>query len=174
MKKLITTLMVTAVSVPIFAFDFDNLKINADINTEINSFVNQEINKVAEESAQVKSAEQNQDNEIVIAIKEKMQEALEEINRNTKLRRNIFTRSFIEEQKVQKRRYQNMIRQDVPTQIYEYIEMNFDLPQIKNLWVVCIHHNETIVEVRFTFASHYAIVYYDYNDEQNHIKQIVD
>ena len=161
---------------PAFAFDFskDNLEIDANLKAEIAPIINEKANTVAEENIQITNVAQNQDNEIISAIKAEMGSALRQINRNTKLRKNIFTRSFVQEQQVQKERYQDMIRQDVPTQIYEYIEMNFDLPQIKNPWATCIYHNETIVEVRFTFAQHYVIVYYDYNDEQNHIKHIVD
>lgn len=176
MKKYILTLAVFAILSPAFASEFnvENLKLDANIKSEIETTLTQKINTLAKENIKAKDIEQNSDNEIIKAIKKEMEFTLKQINRNTKLRKNIFTRGFVEEQQMQQQRYEDMLKWDVPTQIYEYIEMNFDLNKVQNPWAICIYHNETILELRFTFDSHYVVIYYDYNDEQNHIKHIID
>ena len=164
-----------AIASSAFAFDFnkDNLKTDSDIKAEIITIIDQEISAVTEESIKIKDKGQNPDNEIIKAIKKEMQFTMQQIDRNTKLRKNIFTRSFVEEQKAQKERYQNMIKWGVPTQLYKYIEKNFDLSKVKKIWVVCIYHNETMVEVRFPYLSNHVVVYYNYNNKETPIKHII-
>ena len=161
MKKYVLTIITCAAALPLFSFNFneDNLVINADIKAGINAEIVQEINANIKENKEIKIT----DNNIVSAIKEEMQAALKEIKRNCNLRKNIFTRGFVEEQKIQKERYDEMLKSGVPYQIFNYIKAHFDLNRMDKIQVVCIHHDETIIEVRFTFPGKYAVVYYDYN-----------
>lgn len=176
MKKHILTIIACMTAVSAFAFDFDKnkIEINANIKSEIKTVLTQNINTDIKKDYKyhVKGSKQNPDNKIIKLIREQMQIALQEIKRNTKFRKNIFTRSFVEEQEIQKQRYENMLKWDVPSQIYEYIERNFDLNKIQNLLAVCTHHDQTIIEVRFNYLSNYVIVYFDYKDKS--IKHIIN
>ena len=172
MKRYILTLLAIGMVLPAFAFDFnrDKLEIDAGIKAGITSIINEK----AEETIRMIGDKRNSDNEIVSAIKEEMGLAMRQIERNTKLRKNIFTRSFVKEQQIQKERYQNMLKWDIPSQIYEYIEINFDLSKMQNPTVVCMYHNETGIEVRFTYKSHYVMVSYNYNKQGKNITHIIE
>lgn len=161
MKKYILTIITCTMTLPLLAFNFngDKFEIDSNIKTEINDALVGEINTVTRENKEIKLT----DNEIVSAIKKEMNSAIKEIKRNCNLRKNIFTRGYVEEQKIQKQRYENMLKWDVPTQLFNYIKANFDLNRIDRVQVVCVHHDETIVEVRFTLPGRYVIAYYDYN-----------
>lgn len=175
MKKYILTMVASTMAISSFAFNFneDNLKVDANIKAQINPIIVQEINVNIEEVEELENIKQDSDNEIISVINEQMQIAMREIKRNANFRKNIFTRSFVEEQKIQKQRYENMIRWNVPTRIYEYVEANFDLSKVQNPWAACVHNNsETLVELRFNYLSNYIIVYFDYKDKS--IKHIIN
>ena len=175
MKKLIITLIITAAAAPIFAFDFNsnNLVINSEIKSEIQKTLLQEVKSEVLGNILYQNNNSGQESkpEVVTLISEKMKLALQEITRNTKMRRNIFTSSFITEQKIQKYRYSDMLRYNVPLKIYKYVVSNFDLDKIKNPNVICIHHEETMIEFRFQYLSHFVVVYYDYNYKNKPIKR---
>lgn len=162
MKKYIFTSLVISASLPLFAFNFieGNFTVDAELKKEISNKINVSLN---EELIKVKQVqEEKQQPEIVSLIWEKMNFAMSNINRNVKMRKNILIRNFVEEQKIQKQRYQNMMEWDVPNQLYEYIALNYDIAKVKNPIAACIYKDETIVEVRFSYCGKHVIVYYDY------------
>ena len=158
MKKHILTFAVTLLSLSAFAFDFNNgnLELNAELEKEIANKIN---SSVAEE---ISKNTKEKEPEIVSLILEQMNFAMDRIKSNTKLRKNIFTRSLVEEQEIQKQRYQNMLEWDVPHQLYLYVALNYDIAKVKNPMAACVYKNETIVEVRFDYCDTHVIVYYDY------------
>ncbi len=176
MKKYILIIVAGIMALPLFAFNFNNneFEIDSKIKTEIETAITQEVNTVITENTEYKTSFRNSDNEIIAAINEQMQIAMQSINRSLKFRKNIFTRDFVEEQEIQKQRYENMIKWDIPGQIYEYIRLNFDLYQVKDVIASCVYRNETLVIVRFNYASSHVIVYYDYNSKQDPITHIVN
>ena len=176
MKKYILTIIACTIALPLFAFDFnlDNFEIDTNIKAEINSALAQEINTPVKWNKEAKAT----DNEIVSNIKKEMAFALRQIKRNCGLRKNIFTRGFVKEQESQKQKYENMLKWDIPSQLFNYIETNFDLSRIDRVQVVCIYHNETIIEVRLSLPGKYAVVYYDYGykdkQQKTPITHIID
>ena len=164
MKKYVLTIITVATALPLFAFNFneDNFEINTDIKAEINAVINKELETAVKEK-EIKTKQQNRDNKIIAAIEKEMKTALKSIKRNSKLRRNMFTRSFVEEQKMQKQKYENMLNQNVPTQIFMYMAEKFDLSKMQRFQVICIYHDDTIIEVRFAYPGKAIVVYYDYN-----------
>ena len=176
MKKYILTIITGVMTLPLFAFNFNDneFKIDANIKAEIKTAITQEINTAISENTEYKATSKDSDNEIVAAIEEQIQIAMRSINRSLRFRKNIFTRDFVEEQEVQKQRYENIIKWDIPGQIYEYIRLNFDLYKVKDVMASCVYHNETLVIVRFNYASSHVIVYYDYNSKQDPITYIVN
>lgn len=162
MKKYIFTSLVISASLPLFAFNFieGNFTVDAELKKEISNKINVSLN---EELIKVKQVqEEKQQPEIVSLIWEKMNFAMSNINRNVKMRKNILIRNFVEEQKIQKQRYQNMMEWDVPNQLYMHIALNYDIAKVKNPIAACIYKDETIVEVRFSYCGKHVIVYYDY------------
>lgn len=172
MKKYILIIITCAVTLPLFAFDFDldSFEIDTNIRTEINTALAQELNTSVKWNKETKTT----DNEIISNIKAEMAFALRQIKRNCGLRKNIFTRGFVKEQESQKQKYENMVKWDIPTQIYEYIGLNFDLAKVKDIMASCVYRNETLVVVRFNYASKHIIVSYDYNSKQDPITHIVN
>ncbi len=104
------------------------------------------------------------DNEITSAIKQEIKFALKNINRNVKLRKRFPNRKFVEEQEIQKQRYENMVKWDIPSKIYTYIKDNFDLQRVEHVNVACKYVNETGVEVRFSYNTTSIIVFYNYTE----------
>jgi hypothetical protein len=176
MKKYILIIIAGIMALPLFAFNFNDneFEIDTNIKTEIEAVISQEVNTVITENTEYETSFRNSDNEIIAAINKQMQIAMQDINRSLKFRKNIFTRSLVEEQKIQKQRYEDMLKWDVPGQIYEYIRLNFDLYKVKDIMASCVYHNETLVVVRFNYASSHVIVYYDYNSKQEPITHIVN
>ena len=162
MKKYILTLLAICLALPVFAFNFveGNFLIDAELEKEINSKINVSVN---EEFTKLKEAKEKEPQpEIVSLIWEQMNFAMSNINRNTKMRKNILIRNFVEEQEIQKQRYENMMDWDVPNQLYMYIALNYDIAKVENPMAACVYKNETIVEVRFNYCDKHIIVYYDY------------
>ena len=162
MKKYILTLFVAFAALPLFAFNFieGNFAVDAELKKEISNKINVSLN---EELIKVKQVqEEKQQPEIVSLIWEKMNFAMSNINRNVKMRKNILIRNFVEEQKIQKQRYQNMMDWDVPNQLYEHIALNYDIAKVEHPIAACVYKDETIVEVRFSYCGKHVIVYYDY------------
>ena len=176
MKKYILTIITGVMALPLFAFNFNenNFTIDSNIKAEIRTAITQEVNTAISENTECNDTSKDSDNEIIVAINKQMEIAMRDINRNLKFRRNIFTHDFIEEQKIQKQRYENMVKWDIPTQIYEYIGLNFDLAKVKDIMASCVYRNETLVVVRFNCASKHIIVSYDYNSKQDPITHIVN
>ena len=160
MKKYILTFAVTLLSLSAFAFDFYNG--NFEVNTELEKEITSKINSSVEEEISKNRKIKRQEPEIVSLIREQMNYAMDRIKSNTKARKNIFTRAFVEEQEIQKQRYQNMLEWDVPNQLYMYIALNYDIAKVKNPMAACVYKDETIVEVRFDYCDKHIIVYYDY------------
>ncbi len=167
MKKYVLTLITCAMALPLFSFNFDNVnfEIDADIKADLNSIILQEVKITAKESKkfQMKKNQQKPSNKIVTAVTKEMEFALKQINRNVKMRKNIFTRNFVEQQKTQKQKYENMLAENVPYQIFNYIASKFDIDKIKNLHVSCWYNDDTLVEVKFHIADKLITIYYDYN-----------
>lgn len=160
MKKYVLTIITCAATLPLFAFNFnmDNIEIDANIKAEISTAVKENINY------QSKMKEQNPDDEIIAAIRDEINTTFKQIKRNCKYRSNIFTHDFVKDQKVQKQKYEDMIKNlNVHAQIFTYMAGNFDLGKVKDIKVNCIHHDETIIEVHFTYCGKDIVVYYDYN-----------
>ena len=175
-KYILTIIMCCVVILPVWAFNFNenNFELDTNIKAKIETTITQEVNTAISENTEYKDISKDSDNEIIETINKQMQIAIRDISRNLNFRKNIFTRSFIEEQKIQKQRYEDMIKWDIPTQIYEYIGLNFDLAKVKDVMASCIYRNETMIVVRFNYATKHIIVYYDYNSKQDPITYIVN
>ena len=162
MKKYILTSLVIFATLPLFAFNF--VEGNFAVNTELKQEINNKLNvSLEEEIAKIKKAKAEKPQpKIVSLIWEQMNFAMEHINRNAKMRKNVLIRHFVEEQQIQKQRYENMMDWDVPNQLYQYIALNYDMAKVKNPFAACVYKDETIVEVRFSYCDKFIIVYYDY------------
>ena len=167
MKKYILTLFVAFAALPLFAFNFieGNFAVDAELKKEINNKITVSLNEEIIKAGKAKRAKQvkkESQPEIVSLIWEKMNFAMANINRNANLRKNILVRHFVEEQKIQQQRYENMMEWDVPNQLYMHIALNYDIAKVENPMAACIYKDETIVEVRFSYYGKHVIVYYDY------------
>lgn len=171
MKKCLLTIISCAAVLPLFAFDFNegNIKIDANIKAGINAQIAQSINNAVKENVQNKTQVQMPDNKIISAIKEEMKFALKNINRNVKLRKKFPNRKFVEEQKIQKQRYTNMDKWNIPSKIYTYIENNFDVRKVEYINVICKYVNETGIDIRFSYEKQGVRVSYTYTDSPQNI-----
>ena len=162
MKKYILTLLVICTALTVFAFDFNTSVI--EVNAELRKEVADKINTVLEKEIAKNNIPEPQP-EIVSLIWEQMNFAMSNIKRNVKMRKTVLTRRFVEEQEIQKQRYENMMDWDIPNQLYMYVALNYDIAKVKNPMAACVYKDETIVEVRFDYCDKHIIVYYDYKYE---------
>lgn len=178
MKKYILTSLVIFATLPLFAFNF--VEGNFAVNTELKQEINNKLNvSLEEEISKIKKAKAEEPQpKIVSLIWEQMNFAMNNINRNTKLRKNILIRHFVEEQEIQKQRYENMMDWDVPNQLYKHIALNYDIAKVEHPMAACVYKDETIVEVRFSYCGKHVIVYYDYKYANIHseptIREIIN
>ena len=167
MKKTIITLITCTMALPVFAFNFDNkFEIDANIKAQINDVISKEVKTAAEENALrgVGNLAQNSDNNIVFEINKSMDLVIRDINRNANLRKRVTTKNFVEEQKVQKQRYENMRKWDIPSKIFTYIKTNFDLQKVHHVTAVCKYIGETAIDVHFAVDMKGVIVTYHYTE----------
>ena len=150
MKKLTLILIATAISAPLFAFDFNdsNFEINSEIKTQLNTMIAQVMKDTVKENQQSRSYVET---EILSAIWEEFNLAKKHIERNSQMRNRFPNRKFIQEQKLQKQRYENMA--------------NFDLQKVEHVKAICKYVNETGIDVRFTYGiGESVLVTYTYTD----------
>ena len=103
--------------------------------------------------------------EILSAIWEEFNLAKKHIERNSQMRNRFPNRKFIQEQKLQKQRYENMANWNIPEKILEYIKTNFDLQKVEHVKAICKYVNETGIDVRFTYGiGESVLVTYTYTD----------
>ena len=162
MKKYLLTIITVGLTLPVFAANFEeNFLINADFKKEIAAPIISSL----EQAIMLNNGNTKQESghKIVKMIREEMEQTLKQIKRNTKLRKNIFTHNFVEEQKIQKQKYENMLNENVPYQIFNYIAGKFNLNKIENTNVICRYTNDTLIEVRFDYLNEFVVVYYDYD-----------
>ena len=164
MKKLTLILIATAISAPLFAFDFNdsNFEINSEIKTQLNTMIAQVMKDTVKENQQSRSYVET---EILSAIWEEFNLAKKHIERNSQMRNRFPNRKFIQEQKLQKQRYENMANWNIPEKILEYIKTNFDLQKVEHVKAICKYVNETGIDVRFTYGiGESVLVTYTYTD----------
>ena len=89
---------------------------------------------------------------------------MKNITRNAKLRKRIPIRDFVEEQKIQKQRYENMQKWKISSKIFTYIKTKFDLKKVHNVSAVCKYVGETAIDVHFLFDRNGVIVTYHYTE----------
>lgn len=168
MKKYILTMITCAATLPMFAFNFNggNFKIDTEIKTQINTTVLRETDLIAQTKSKqkVKESKQYVAEEILHAIEAEIRLARKHIERNANMRDRFPNHKFIQEQKIQKQRYDNIVKWNIPSKILAYIETNFDLQQIKNIKVICKYVNETVIEVRFSYNMASFAVDYTYTE----------
>lgn len=161
MKKYALTIITVGLTLPLFAFNFnnENFEINADIKTEISSILEQEIDATAKEKT-----ERYADCSITLQIRCAMEYVKKNIDRNAGMRNRFPNKQFIKEQKKQQVRYENMAKWDIPNKIFEYIKKNFDLERISFVRVVCTYVNDTAIDVHFLYDRKGAVVTYTYTE----------
>ena len=161
MKKYILTLFAAGITLPLFAFDFNNgnFEINTGIKAEIKPVMEQEIINVAREN-KIQYAEY----QIISEIRNEMKTVKKTIDRNANMRNRFPNKKFIKEQKEQQIRYENMAKWDIPTKIFDYIKENFNLQHISFVRVVCTYVNNTAIDVHFSYDNKGAVVTYTYTE----------
>ncbi len=162
-KKLILTLFAAAFVLPAFAFNFDDGKFLID--TELKKEISEQIiNSFQENNLAIKAVKQKQEPEILAQIREEMEHTKTIIERNAGLRKNVMTRAFIDGQKEQKIAYEQMLYWDVPAQIYDYINKNFDIAKIQKVKINCKYKNSTAIEISFVYEEKKINVIYSYDE----------
>ena len=170
MKKLTLILIAGIISAPLFAFNFTeaNFEIDSEIKTQINTVIADEVNNIIIERGPQQSGSYTE-GVILAAIKEEFKLAQKHIERNSNMRNRFPNKQFIEEQKLQKQRYANMDKWNIPAKILAYIKANFDLQKMKNIRAVCKYVNETGIDVRFIYGSDEGIIVsYTYTETPEH------
>ena len=162
-KKLILTLFAAAFVSPAFAFNFDDGKFlsDAELKKEISK---QLINSFQENNLAIRNIKQKQEPELLAQIREEMEHTKTIIERNSGFRKNVMTRAFIDGQKEQKIAYEQMLYWDVPAQIYDYINKNFDITKMQKININCRYINSTAIEISFDYKDKKVNVIYAYDE----------
>ncbi|MCR5504442.1 MAG: hypothetical protein K6E94_02590 [Elusimicrobiaceae bacterium] len=161
-KKIILTSFAVAFATPSFAFNFYDGKFLID--TELKKEISEQIiNSFQENNLAIKTVKQKQEPEILAQIREEMEHTKTIIERYTSFRKNVMTRAFIDGQKEQKIAYEQMLYWDVPAQIYDYINKNFDIKKMQKININCRYTNSTAIEVSFNYEGKKVNVIYAYD-----------
>ena len=164
MKKCLLTIITCAAALPLFASNFDEriLNIDADLKQEIAAQI---VSSLEENSNYNKNFKQEPEHKIVTMIRNKMEFTLQNITPSTKFRksRSLFNRIYVQEQQTQQQKYINMLEENVPSYIFNYIAGKFDLDKIQDVDVICRYQDETLIEVKFSYLGKFVVVSYDYD-----------
>lgn len=169
MKKLSAAVTALLISVQVFAFNFidGNFDINTVVNESTKAALTQGINNAVQENIlqnqKVPQHFQSED-KITLPIKQHMAFVKRDIERNCNLRYRFPNKKFIDEQKIQRERYKNIEKWQIPTKISTYIKNNFEFEKIHNVTAICKSVNETTIEVCFTVDRTSVSVLYTYTE----------
>ncbi|MBO4707163.1 MAG: hypothetical protein J5594_01200 [Elusimicrobiaceae bacterium] len=173
MKKLLIILVTVIIALPAIALNFnkENLEIDEAVKTEISATIREELNNIVQKDiSQEKDTltKYRPDDKITLAINNQIRTTRKIIENNCNMRNRFPNKKFIKEQKIQKQRYENIVKWQIPLKISDYIKDNFDFDKI--LWVtaLCKNVNETSIEVRFLYNSSSIIVTYTYTETPSH------
>ena len=162
-KKIILTSFAVAFATPTFAFNFDDGKFLID--TELKKEISEQIiSSFQANNLPIRKIKQKQEPEIIAQIREEMEHTKTIIERYTSFRKNVMTRAFIDGQKEQKIAYEQMLYWDVPAQIYDYINRNFDIAKIQKVKINCKYKNSTAIEISFVYEEKKINVIYSYDE----------
>lgn len=166
MKKLLIILITAMISSSSLAFNFDkeSFEIDSEIKTQINTVIVDELNNTITGNGQQQSSSYIE-NEILSTIMRELRSAQKHIERNSKMRNRFPNRKFIQEQKLQKQRYEDIINWQIPQKISDYIKKNFDFNKISFVTVICRYVNETTIEVHFSHGFDGVVVTYVYTEK---------
>jgi len=171
MKKLLTIIIAALISAPVFAFNFnsENFEIDTNIRAEINRAIEQNINDVIQETYNQHNNVSQQycpDDDITLAIKDHLNFVMKRIDSNCGLRtRWSPTRRFVKEQEIQKQRYANIVKWNIPYKISDYIKSKYNLQEIGFIRVVCEYTNgKTSIQVHFKHNLENVIITYTYTE----------
>jgi len=169
MKKLLSAATALLISTQVFAFNFidGSFNINTVVNEKTKATLTQGINNAVQENMlqnqKVQQHFQSED-KITLAIKQHMAFVKKDIERNCNMRYRFPNKKFIDEQRIQRERYANIEKWQIPTKISTYIKNNFEFEKIHNVKAICRSVNETTIEVHFTVDRTNVSVLYTYTE----------